>query len=266
MSITFPNESSEYRSARNALLEQEIALRRLTESVAAHRRALPAGGQIPEDYEFDGLGADGRPGKIKLSGLIREGTDSVVIYNYMFPRDKDDKREAASQGETAKLSKLEQPCPSCTALIDQLDAAAVHFEAAGGNFAVIAKAPLDQLLGIARDRGWRHVRLLSSASVPNFRRDYHCENEEGQQRPLTMVFKRGRDGTVRFFWASELMFAPTDPGQDQRAAGTLEPLWNLFDLTPEGRPEFEEQMQYDCCSGANAAAINQATIPDESRR
>jgi predicted dithiol-disulfide oxidoreductase (DUF899 family) len=247
MGVTFPNESAEYRSARDALLEQEIALRRLTESVAAHRRALPAGGKIPEDYEFDGLGADGKPTKLKLSALFRDGADSVVFYNYMFPRHKSDTREAATSGETSQLPKLEQPCPSCTALIDQLDAAAPHFEAAGGNFAVVAKAPLAQLLGVARDRGWQHVRLLSSAHAPNFRRDYHGEDDEGQQLPITLVFKRGRDGAIRFFWASELMFAPSDPGQDHRAAGTLEPLWNLFDLTPEGRPEFNEQLQYDCC-------------------
>lgn len=257
MSITFPNESPDYRTARNALLDQEIALRRLTESVAAQRRALPAGGKVPEDYEFEGLGANSKPTRIKLSELFREGTDSVVLYNYMFPRHKSDTRAAATSGDTARLPKDEQPCPSCTGLIDQLDAAALHFEAGGGNFAVVAKAPLEQLLAVARERGWRNVRLLSSASAPNFRRDYHGEDEEGQQLPMTLVFKRGRDGAIRFFWASELMFAPTDPGQDQRAAGTIEPFWNLFDLTPSGRPEFEEQLQYDCCHGVRAHALKE---------
>lgn len=257
MGVTFPHESDEYRKARDALLEQEIALRRLTEAVAAQRRALPAGGKVPEDYEFDGLGADGKPAKVKMSELFREGTDSVVLYNYMFPRHKVDTRAAATSGQTAKLPKLEQPCPSCTGLIDQLDAAALHFEAGGGNFAVVAKAPIDQLVGVARDRGWRHVRLLSSANAPDFRRDYHGEDEEGQQIPLVLVFKRGRDGSIRFFWASELMFAPPDPGQDQRAAGTLEPFWNMFDLTPGGRPNFDEQMQYDCCQGVRARALKE---------
>src|SRR5688572_22924254 len=153
MAITFPNESAEYRTARNALLEQEIALRRLTEAVAAQRRALPAGGKIPEDYEFDGLGADGKPTKIKLSQLFRDDTDSVMLYNYMFPRHKSDERAGATSGQTAQLSKQEQPCPSCTGLIDQFDAAALHFQAGGGNFAVVAKAPLEQLLAVGRERG-----------------------------------------------------------------------------------------------------------------
>jgi predicted dithiol-disulfide oxidoreductase (DUF899 family) len=49
----FPNESAEYRTARNELLNAEIALRRQTEAVAAMRRALPIGGEIKEDYAFE---------------------------------------------------------------------------------------------------------------------------------------------------------------------------------------------------------------------
>jgi predicted dithiol-disulfide oxidoreductase (DUF899 family) len=88
MALTFPNESREYRRARNALLEQEIQLRRQMEEVAAARRALPAGGPVPEDYVFDGLGEDGAPTKIRLSELFRPGTDTLLLYNYMFPRYK----------------------------------------------------------------------------------------------------------------------------------------------------------------------------------
>jgi predicted dithiol-disulfide oxidoreductase (DUF899 family) len=259
MGVTFPNESPEYRRARNALLEREIELRRLTEAVAEQRRALPPGGVVPEDYVFDTLGEDGKPAKIRLSELFREGTDTLILYNYMFPRHKSDSRAAAAHGNTARLSKDEQPCPSCTGLIDQLNAAAPHFEAGGGNFAVVAKAPLDHLIGVACDRAWRDTRLLSSANNPKFRRDYHCENDEGQTEPLMLTFKRETGGTVRFFWASELMFAPADPGQDQRGNGTVEPFWNMFDLTPGGRPDFNEQLQYDCCHGTHARTLKEVS-------
>jgi predicted dithiol-disulfide oxidoreductase (DUF899 family) len=248
MSMTFPNESPSYRAARNSLLEQEIALRRQME-VAAARRALPMGGEVPQDYVFDGPDANGRAAKVKLSELFRPGTDTLLIYHYMFPRYKTDTREAASSGETARLPKAEQPCPSCTALIDQFDGAALHFEAGGGNFAIVAKTSLDRLLGVARDRGWRHLRLLSSANN-TFKRDYNSEDAEGQQDALMTVFKREPDGSIRFFWASELNSAPRDPGQDPRALGPLEPFWNMFDLTPGGRPDFMEQLQYDCCARA----------------
>jgi predicted dithiol-disulfide oxidoreductase (DUF899 family) len=87
------------------------------------------------------------------------------------------------------------------------------------------------------------LRLLSSADN-SYNRHYLAETPEGAQRPMLNVFHR--DGaTIRHFWASELFYAPTEPGQDPRHVGTLEPLWNLFDLTLEGRPaNWDEQLAY----------------------
>jgi predicted dithiol-disulfide oxidoreductase (DUF899 family) len=110
---------------------------------------------------------------------------------------------------------------------------------------IVAKAPLPRLLAFAQERGWRRLRLVSSAGT-TFNRDYHAETEQGSQRPLLNVFRRDGD-TVRHFWGSELFYAPTEPGQDPRHVGTIEPLWNLFDFTPEGRDvHFDEQLEYDC--------------------
>ena len=81
MSISFPGESPEYRTARERLLTQEIDLRRAMEAVAVARRELPPGGLVANDYVFDGLGADGAPAKLKLSELFAPGKDSLVIYN-----------------------------------------------------------------------------------------------------------------------------------------------------------------------------------------
>ena len=50
----FPNESAAYRAARNALLAEEIELRRHIERVAALRRRLPPGGEVATDYRFVG--------------------------------------------------------------------------------------------------------------------------------------------------------------------------------------------------------------------
>jgi predicted dithiol-disulfide oxidoreductase (DUF899 family) len=111
------------------------------------------------------------------------------------------------------------------------------------NFVAIAKAPAEQVLEFARERGWRRLRLLSSAGT-TFNRDYHAETADGRQRPMLNVFHRDGD-TIRHFWASELFYAPTEPGQDPRHVGTLEPSWNMFDLTPEGRgPDWDEQLSY----------------------
>jgi predicted dithiol-disulfide oxidoreductase (DUF899 family) len=243
MSVAFPGESREYRAARDQLLAQEIELRRATEAVAAARRALPPGGLIPHDYVFQGNDVDGTPTEVRLSELFAPGKDSLLIYSFMFPRDPGDERPGPASGRTALLDLHEGPCPSCVALLDQLDGAAEH---AGQhvNFAVVAKAPLPQVLTFAEERGWRRLRLLSSAGT-TYNRDYFAETEDGSQRPMLNVFQRD-GGLIRHFWGSELFYAPTDPGQDPRHAGTLEPVWNMFDLTREGRPaDWDEQLSYE---------------------
>jgi predicted dithiol-disulfide oxidoreductase (DUF899 family) len=242
MGITFPKESPEYRAARDRLLEQEIELRRAMEALAAARRELPRGGIVAEDYIFQGAGPDGAPTDVRLSELFARGKDSLVIYSFMFPRDAGDDRPGPTSGETALLPLHEGPCPSCVALLDQLDGAAEH-ATERINFAVVAKAPLPRLLTFARERGWRRLRLVSSAGN-TYNRDYLGETANGAQMPMLNVFHRN-DETIRHFWGAELTYAPSDPGQDHRSVGTIEPLWNLFDLTREGRPtDWDEQLSY----------------------
>jgi predicted dithiol-disulfide oxidoreductase (DUF899 family) len=242
MGIAFPGESAEYRAARDRLLEEEVALRRAMEAVAAARRELPPGGPAPQDYVFQGAGADGTPVDVRLSELFAAGKDSLVIYSFMFPRDPGDDRPGPAGGQSALLPLEEAPCPSCVALLDQLDGAAEH-ATQHVNLAVVAKSPLQRILTFGEERGWRRLRLLSSTGI-SYNRDYHAETAEGSQRPMLNVFHRDGD-TIRHFWGSELFYAPTDPGQDPRHVGTLEPVWNLFDLTREGRPaDWDEQLSY----------------------
>ena len=243
MSISFPGESLEYRSARDRLLEQEIGLRRAMEAVAAARRELPPGGAVPHDYLFQGASNDGAPTGVRLSELFAPGKDALAIYSFMFPRDPGDERPGPKAGETAQLALEEGPCPSCVALLDQLDGAVEH-ATQHMNLAVVAKAPLPRILTFAQERGWRRLRLLSSGAN-SYNRDYLAETEAGHQRPMLNVFHRDGE-TIRHFWGSELFYAPTDPGEDPRHVGTLEPVWNLFDLTPEGRgTDWDEQLSYD---------------------
>jgi predicted dithiol-disulfide oxidoreductase (DUF899 family) len=236
--IAFPGESPEYRAARDRLLVREIELRRATEAVAAARRRLPPGGPVAEDYVFQAAGG----GDVRLSELFDESKDSLVIYSFMFPRDPADRRPGPPGGTTALLPLAQGPCPSCVALLDQLDGAGAHARQRI-NLAVVAKAAPERLQAFAGERGWRHLRLFSSARN-GYNRDYLGETAGGSQMPMLNVFHR--DGaTIRHFWGAELTFAPMDPGQDHRSVGTLEPLWNLFDLTREGRPgDWDEQLSY----------------------
>jgi predicted dithiol-disulfide oxidoreductase (DUF899 family) len=242
MSTTFPGESADYRAARDRLLEREVELRREMEDVAAARRALPPGGVIPEDYVFQAIGADGSPGDVRMSELFAPGRGSLMIYSAMFPRDPEDDRPGPPTGESARLRLHEGPCPSCTSLLDQLDGAAEHF-AQLANLVIVAKAPIARVQTFADERGWRRLRLVSSEHN-TYNRDYHGELPDGRQRPMLNVFRRDGD-TIRHFWGSELFYAPAEPGQDPRHVGTIEPLWNMFDLLPEGRrADWDEQIDY----------------------
>ncbi|HEY6140493.1 MAG TPA: DUF899 family protein [Thermoanaerobaculia bacterium] len=207
--MRFPGESDGYRSARNELLEAEKDLRRNVERVAAMRRTLPLGGAPREDYVFDG--ADG---PVRLSELFEGGKDSLIVYSYMFG------------------PQMAQPCVSCTSILDALDGEAPHV-VQRVNFAVVAKSPIERILGFTKPRGWRNLRLLSSAGN-TYNRDYGAENEKGAQMPMANVFVR-RDGKVHHFYGTELLFEPPEAGQDGRHVDMFWPLWNLFDLTPEGR-------------------------------
>ncbi|MBV9798538.1 MAG: DUF899 family protein [Solirubrobacterales bacterium] len=227
--IRFPGESEEYRRARDRLLEAEAGLRRSIEQVASERRMLPRGGVVPDDYRFDEA-SDG--GEVRFSELFEAGKDTLVIYSFMFPRHSGDTRPGPEEGETARLPLSETPCPSCTSILDSLDGAALHLTRRV-NLAVIAKSYPERIRNFARERGWRHLRLLSSRSNP-YNRDYHAETLEGEQMPILNVFVRDGD-QFRHTWASELMYAPRDEGEEARHVDSIWPIWNVLDVTPEGR-------------------------------
>jgi predicted dithiol-disulfide oxidoreductase (DUF899 family) len=214
-SVRFPGESQSYRAARDELLDLEIELRRNIESVAAKRRSLPLGGKVTEDYAFDRLSGDTTE-QVRLSDLFSEDKDTLILYSFMYG------------------PKMKQPCVSCTSILDALDGEAPHVMQRI-NLAVVAKSPIARIMEFTTGRGWRNLRLLSSAGN-TYNHDYHAESADGDQWPALNVFVR-RDGAIHHFYNTELLYAPFESGQDGRHVDTIWPLWNLFDLTPEGRGE-----------------------------
>ena len=90
-STRHPNESPEYRRARNELLVEEIELRRHVERVASLRRELPVGGEVPREYHF----VAENNANVTLADLFGQH-DTLVVYSYMFG------------------PLREAPCPMCT--------------------------------------------------------------------------------------------------------------------------------------------------------
>ncbi len=214
--VRFPGESPDYRNARDELLRAEVELRRQTEAVAAQRRRLPLGGRVPTDYVFEEGSVDSdTTAPVALSELFEDGKDVLFLYNFMYG------------------PAMETPCPMCTSFIDALDGEVRHLNQRI-NLAIVARNPIERLRAHARRRGWRDVRLLSSAGN-TFNRDYLGEDEQGDQRPIGHVFVRTSDG-VRHAYSTELAFTDADaPNQNPRHIDSMWPLWNVFDLTPIGR-------------------------------
>jgi predicted dithiol-disulfide oxidoreductase (DUF899 family) len=217
-SVRFPNESEEYRRARNALLEQEIELRRHIERVAVQRRALPPGGVVANDYRFDS--ENGPVGFEDLFG----NKQTLVVYSYMFGPQR------------------ERPCPMCTSLLSAWDGEARDVEQ-NVALAVIARSPIQRLVAFKQERGWRSLQLYSDITG-DFSRDYHALTPDGGDDAGFNVFTR-RDGTIRHFWSGEMGGVTADPGQDPRGAPDLMPLWTILDATPEGRrPDWYPKLDY----------------------
>lgn len=201
-----PNESAEYRRAREALLAEEIELRRHIERVAEMRRALPPGGEVTRAYEFSG-----ESGKVTLPELFGN-KQTLVIYSYMFGPQR------------------EKPCPMCTSFMSTWEAKLPDVEQRIA-FAFVARSPIERLVEAKKARGWTRHKIYSDTSG-DYTRDYVSATDADM--PGYSVFTR-RDGVIRHFWSGEMGQAMADPGQDPRGAPDIDPLWTLLDTTPEGR-------------------------------
>ncbi|MFT4180850.1 MAG: DUF899 family protein [Rhizobium sp.] len=204
----FPNESVEYRQARDALLAEEIELRRHIERVAVMRRALPPGGKIKKNYQF--ISPDG---PVDFADLF-DDKESLLIYSYMFGPERP------------------RPCPMCTCLLSALDGEVLDIEQRMA-VAIVARSPIERLMDFQRERGWRNLPLYSDPTG-EFSRDHRALGPGGSDDAAINVFTR-RDGTIRHFWGEEMGPVTADPGQDPRGAPDLMPLWTILDMTPEGR-------------------------------
>ena len=202
----FPNESAEYREARNALLVEELELRRAIERVAALRRKLPSGGETPQDFEFVG-----EHGATRLSELFGD-KDTLLVYSMMYgPQRKG-------------------PCPMCTSFINSWNGTAMNLRQRVA-VAVTARSPIERIVEYKTQRGYTNVPFVSD-SAGEYTRTY--VNADDADVPGFAVFTK-RDARIHHFYSAEMSGEMADPGQDPRGAPDADPLWLMLDMTPEGR-------------------------------
>ncbi len=210
----YPGESAQYRQMRDKLLQAELELRNQVHAVAELRRQLPLGGEV-KDYVFEESGKGDKVDKVHLAELFAPRQNTLLLYSYMYS------------------PQMKAPCPMCTSFLDGLDGNAQHIRQQV-SLAVVAKSPIARIREFARQRGWRNLRLLSSAGN-TYNADYHGEDGEGEQQPMMNVFTK-RSGKIHHFYGSETYFVH-EPGHEPCHIDMMWPLWNALDLTPEGRGE-----------------------------
>lgn len=210
----FPNETDEYRKQRDQLLDAEVRLRDEIEAVAEQRRQLPLGGRLKEDYVFERLGDDGEIEEVPFESLFGEH-DSLILYSMMFGREWD------------------APCPSCTCIVDSLNVNSLAVEETSA-IAVVADANAATLKEWAGRRHWR-INLLSAGDC-SYLIDYAgFETDDPGVVSAMNVFSRTSEG-IFHFWCAELVSRPLPSGHP-RHVDIVWPMWNLLDMTPQGRGE-----------------------------
>lgn len=214
-------ESAEYAAQRDELLEAEIALRDQRERVAELRRKLRP--EPCENYTLrevlEPIGSDGPVQERKLSELFEASDKPLVLMHFMFG------------------GAQEEPCPMCSSWADGYDGIVPHLEQRS-SFGVVFEGDLREMRAYAHGRGWRNVRLISSAGS-SLKRDFGFENADGSQNPGVSVFLQGGDGVQHFYSASAYLGEAGFRGMD-----LLNPLWHFFDLMPEGRGDFMPRKSY----------------------
>jgi predicted dithiol-disulfide oxidoreductase (DUF899 family) len=215
----FPGESNAYKIARQALLAEEIELRRHIARVAQLRRALPAGPAVDKNYRF--LDQDGTEhGLLDLFGQH----DTLVTYFWMFGPQR------------------ERPCPMCTNLLGPLNANAADIKQKAA-LKILGRSRVERQLNFAQERGWRALDFVQTVG-DDYAKDLGVLTPEGNEYPALVVYCRAGD-KVHLFWAAEMSGEMADPGQDPRGAPDLAPLWNILDITPGGRdPGWYPKLSY----------------------
>ena len=209
----YPNESDGYREARNELLEMEKALRAQVDAIAAKRRELPQGGALSKNYQFEQADNQGNISKVDFGALFCNHS-TLILYSMMFGREWD------------------APCPSCTSIVDALDASYIPTSDQAA-MAVVGAASSTQMKNLAGSRNWR-IPVFSDADS-GYLLDYfpYQETEDASLVSMMNVFTCNEEG-IFHFWGSELVAYPKENGHPNHV-DIIWPFWHLLDMTPAGR-------------------------------
>lgn len=141
----------EWVAARKLLLEKEKALTKASEALAEERRQLPHV-KVEKPYSFEGTN-----GPLSLSDLF-EGRKQLIIYHFMLGPDQ------------------KEGCVGCSFVADNLPIYLQHLHSRDTTFAMVSRAPLDEIETFKKRMGWTMPWYSSFGSDFNYH--FHATNDE----------------------------------------------------------------------------------------
>jgi predicted dithiol-disulfide oxidoreductase (DUF899 family) len=186
---------AEWQDARAALLVKEKAATRALDALAAERRRLPMV-RIDKDYVFEGV-----DGEVRLADIF-EGRRQLLVYHFMFGPGED-------------------PCTGCSSFTDNVGNLS-HLHARDTTFALMSRAPLDELLEYEARMGWDLPWYSSHGN--DFNRDFGLTTDAGETFGLNIYLRDADDVFLAY-------------RTNARGVDRLRLDFNLLDLTPYGRQE-----------------------------
>lgn len=216
----FSNESAAYAKAREALLAEEIEVRRHLGRLARQNRELPEGPEMPDGWRFVGTTGE----EIRLVDMFGRH-DTLVLYHWMFGPERN------------------RPCPMCTNLLGPLAANAADLRQRVA-LAVVSRSKVERMVAFGLERGWRDLPFYQAVGDEFSIAVGGLLPEKKMEMPALLVLRK-KDATVRLHWMGEMTPEMADPGEDPRGPVDLPPLWNVLDLTPVGRdPKWYPRLSY----------------------
>jgi predicted dithiol-disulfide oxidoreductase (DUF899 family) len=224
---------NEWQAARDELLEAEKELTRRGDELAEKRRELP---WVPVEKDFRFETTTGTESLVDLF----EGRSQMLVYHFMFGPD------------------YEAGCTVCSSIADNLNANALHLNAADVTVLLVSRAPVDRLDASRKRMGWDDLRWASTVG-DDFNRELGLlatEEElepslEGEIPPTVarMAELSGTDVKAYVTEGPGLSVYALSDGRVYRtyvttARGLEGPAmgyYGLLDRTPKGRQEGADQ-------------------------
>jgi predicted dithiol-disulfide oxidoreductase (DUF899 family) len=133
----------EWLESRKQLLSKEKELTRLRDQLSAERRALPWV-KVEKEYVFDGPS-----GKVTLADLF-DGRSQLFIKHFML-----------GPGQAGQ-------CVGCSFEVDHVEGVLVHLENHDVSYAVVARAPIEEIEAVRKRMGWRFTWVSAFNSDFNY--------------------------------------------------------------------------------------------------